>query len=273
MTKNRKITLTVLALVAIAAAVSGIADQTAESYAEDAFKRALVTFAAARTLNGVISVVQSTEVGVGVTVAVGEILDPVNDLIERFSGVMLVATSSLGLQNVLLGMTAHWSLTVALVLATVFAIVTVWWPRLGENKVAVAASRVLLIMLFLRFLIPVLVIATNLISDAFLASGQEQATTALEVTTRNIEGFSEPVEPPPADQSFMERLNSAWDESVAAMNVSDRLSKLKENAANATEHVVDLIVLFVLQTIILPLVFLWLLVQLLKGVAERLRSG
>ena len=101
--KERRIIWTLLALLALAAAVTGIADDTAESYADEALKRALVTFAAARTLNGVISVVQSTEVGVGVTVAVGQILDPVNDLIERFSGVMLVAASSLGLQNVMLG--------------------------------------------------------------------------------------------------------------------------------------------------------------------------
>jgi hypothetical protein len=35
---------------------------------------------------------------------------------------------------------------------------------------------------------------------------------------------------------------------------------------------VDLIVLFVLQTIILPLAFLWILIQLLKGVAARLQK-
>ena len=273
MTKKRKITWTVLAIVAIAAALSGIADQTAESYAEDAFKRALVTFAAARTLNGVISVVQSTEVGVGVTVGVGEILDPVNDLIERFSGVMLVAASSLGLQNVLVTITASTSFTVALILATLFAIVTIWWPRLTENRLARTASGVLLVAMCVRFLVPVLVITTNLIADVFLATSQQEATAALEVATRDIEGLKEPVESPPVDQSFMERLNSAWDESVEAVNVSERLTKLKESAANATEHVVQLIVLFVLQTILLPLAFLWMLMQLLKGVAERMRSG
>jgi hypothetical protein len=271
--KERRVMWTLLALIALAAAVSGIADDTAESYADDALKRALVTFAAARTLNGVISVVQSTEVGVGVTVAVGQILDPVNDLIERFSGVMLVAASSLGLQNVLLGITASWGVTVLLTGATLFAVVALWWPRLANHRLAAAASRILLVMLCVRFIIPVLVIGTNLVSDAFLAPGQEEATAALEMTTQDIEDMDEEVEAPAdSDQSIMERLNTAIDESLAAVNVSRRMENLKESASNATEHIVDLIVLFVLQTIILPLAFLWVLIQLLKGVAARLQK-
>lgn len=273
MTRRLKITWTVLALVAIGLAISGAADQTAESYAEGAFKRALVTFAAVRTLNGMISVVQSTEVGVGVTVAVGQILDPVNDLIERFSGVMLLATSSLGLQNVLLTITASTGVTVALVIATLLAIVTLWWPRLTENRLASMASRVILVALCVRFLVPAMVISTSLISDAFLTAGQEEATAALEVTTRDIEGLNEAAELAPTDQTIMERLNSAIDDSLAAVNVSERLSNLRKSAANATEHIVDLIVLFVLQTIILPLAFVWLLLQILKGAATRLSSG
>ena len=262
-----------LALVALAAAVTGIADDAAESYADDALKRALVTFAAARTLNGVISVVQSTEVGVGVTVAVGQILDPVNDLIERFSGVMLVAASSLGLQNVMLGITASWGVTAALTGATLFAIMAMWWPRWERSRIAAAASRIFLVMLCVRFIIPVLGIGTNLVSDVVRAPGQEQATAALEMTTKDIEDMSEEVEAPAeSDQSIMERLNAAIDESLAAVNVSQRLKTLKESASNATEHIVDLIVLFVLQTIILPLAFLWVLIQLLKGVAARLQK-
>ena len=79
-----------------------------------------IVLAVARTLNGVISVAQGTEValepgGVGVNLTVGQILDPVNDLIERFSAVMLVASSSLGLQNILLVMTGWWGVTAALV--------------------------------------------------------------------------------------------------------------------------------------------------------------
>lgn len=267
---KRKIIWTLIALTAAAVAISGVVDHAADSYAEDALKRALVTFAAARTLNGVISVVQSTEVGVGVTVSVGQILDPINDLVEQFSSVMLVAASSLGLQNVLLTITASRAVTVALVIASLLAIVVLWTPRLSKNKIAAAASRILLMMLIVRFIIPLLVIGTNLVSDTFLTPQQAEATAALEVTGKAIREANVEIETPPSDdQSFMDRLNSVIDESLASVNISDRLANLQENASKAAEHIVDLIVLFVLQTIILPLAFLWLLVQMLKGITAK----
>jgi hypothetical protein len=255
--------------------VSGFVDREAEAYAEKAFKRALVTFAVARTLNGVISVAQGTEVaiepgGVGVNLSVGQSLDPINDLVERFSAVMLVAASSLGLQNILLKMTAWWGVTATLVIATGLAITTMWSSSPAAGKYAAVVLRVLLIMLFVRFTVPLLIIGTTLVSDTFLAADQAEATAALEATRTEIEALNEQAEvPPEPDQSLMERLESMIDESLESINVSGRLARLKESASNASEHIINLIVIFILQTIILPLVFLWLLVEALKGIASR----
>ena len=272
---KRKLLWTVLVLIAAAVALSGVVDNASETYAEKAFKRALVTFAVARTLNGVISVAQGTEValepgGVGVILSVGQVLDPINDLVERFSAVMLVAASSLGLQNILLKMTAWWGVTVALIMAAGFAIATVWSPRLADSKYAAAAPRILLVMLFVRFAVPLLIIGTNLVSDTFLATEQAAATAALEATRTEIEELNEDAKAPPdPDQSIMERLSSVIDDALESMDVADRLARLKETASNASEHIINLIVIFVLQTIILPLVFVWLLVEALKGIAKR----
>ncbi len=262
-------------LIAVAVALSGVVDNASETYAEKAFKRALVTFAVARTLNGVISVAQGTEValepgGVGVILSVGQVLDPINDLVERFSAVMLVAASSLGLQNILLKMTAWWGVTAALIMAAGFAIATVWSPRLADSKFAAAAARILLVMLFVRFAVPLLIIGTNLVSDTFLATEQAAATAALEATRIEIEELNEDAESPSdPDQSIMDRLSSVIDDALESMAVADRLARLKETASNASEHIINLIVIFMLQTIILPLVFVWLLVEALKGIAAR----
>ena len=77
-----------VALLLIGIAFSSVTsvDRFAETEYQALFQRALVTFALARTLNGVISAVQGTELalqpaGVGVTLTPGEILDPVNDLV------------------------------------------------------------------------------------------------------------------------------------------------------------------------------------------------
>ena len=277
MTRRRKITWTLLAVAAAALALSGFADGLSDDYADEAFKRALVTFAIARTLNGVISVAQGTEVavepgGVGVNFTVGQILDPINDLIEQFSSVMLVAASSLGLQNVLLNMTGWWGVTTALVLATLFFVVSTWWPGGTKASTSTLAIRLFLVAAFLRFALPILIIGTHLVFSAFLESEHDAATAVLEATSSEIEEFTsdEPnVVADTGETSLMDRLGEMWDSSVQQLNVSGRIERLKDSASSASEQIIRLIVIFVMQTIILPLAFLWLFVEGLKGIASR----
>jgi len=99
---------------------------------------------------------------------------------------------------------------------------------------------------------------------------QAAATAALEATRTEIEELNEDAEAlPDPDQSIMDRLSSVIDDSLESMDVADRLARLKASASNASEHIINLIVIFVLQTIILPLVFVWLLIEALKGIAAR----
>ena len=277
MTRRRKILWSVFAVIAAALALSGYADGVSDEYADEAFKRALVTFAVARTLNGVISVAQGTEVavepgGVGVNFTVGQILDPINDLIEQFSSVMLVATTSLGLQNILLNMTSWWGVSAFLALAGLFLVGVTWWP--GGTKAALnsIAVRLFLVAAFMRFALPILIVGTHVVFSAFLESEHDAATAVLEATSTRIEEFNQQESVPAsasAEASLMDRLGEMWDSSVKQLNVSGRIEALKESASNASEQIINLIVIFVLQTIILPLAFLWLVVEGLKAIASR----
>lgn len=269
---------TLLAVATIAAALTGVVDDYGREFGERAFKRALVTFAVARTLNGVISVAQGTEVavepgGVGVNFTVGQVLDPVNDLVERFSAVMLVATTSLGLQNVLLRMVSWWGITTLLVVVSACAVVLIWRaPSVNRARPRWLLNS-FLILLFVRFAVPVLIIGTGLVFDTFLAAEQNAATVALEATSQEIEAYNQ--EPPIAveeDQSMLDRLAGMVDDSLETMNVRERLESFQARVSNASEHIINLIVIFVLQTIILPLAFVWILVELTKKLASRLTS-
>ena len=279
MTKHRKIAWTLLAVIVTALAASGIADGVSDDYADEALKRALVTFAVARSLNGVISVAQGTEVavepgGVGVNLTVGQILDPINDLIEQFSSVMLVAASSLGLQKILLGMAGWWGVTLFLALAAVFLAVATWWPGGKGSTYATLAAKVFFVTAFLRFALPLLIIATHVIFSTFLQSEHDAATAVLEATSSEIEAFNEEESvPEDEDASFMESIGNMIDSSMRRLDVPGRLDRLKDSASQASEQIINLIVIFVLQTVILPLAFLWLFVEGLKRVAGRAISG
>jgi hypothetical protein len=272
--RQRRLLWTIITLVSVAIAWTGMLDATAETYAEDAFTRALVTFAVARTLNGVISLAQGTELafepgGIGVNLGVGELLDPINDLIEQFSSVMLVAATSLGAQNVLLRMTSWWGVTAALAAVGLITLIVLWWPRPVTNRWVVLGTRMLLLVLVLRFIVPTLIIGTNVIANHFLEPEQRSATAALEATTEEIEAFNERSVPLDPDASFMDRLGDTMRSTMEAMNVEGRLDALRDSVSNASENIINLIVLFVLQTIVLPMVFVWLIVELLKGMIAR----
>jgi hypothetical protein len=272
---QRRMLWTTVALLAALAAISGVVDGTSRDYGDQAFKRALVTFAVARTLNGVISVAQGTEVaiepaGVGVNFSVGQVLDPINDLVERFSAVMLLATSSLGLQNVLLRISAWWGITALLAIAAGLLILALWWPRFGGGKGERILLRFLLLVVFVRFAVPVLVVGSSIVFDTFLAVEQAAATSALEATRVDIEALNQASDrQAPEEQSLLDRLGSVLDESLQSMDVSTRLDALRERVSNASEHIINLIVIFVLQTVILPIVFVWAFAELLKSVAAR----
>ncbi len=168
-TSIRKWLLSVVLLLAAALSMTSFVDQRAEVEFEKLFQRALVTFALARTINGVISVVQGTEIalqpaGVGVTLTPGEILDPVNDLIERFSWIMMGATVSLGIQNVMLDISAWWAVQALIAVLSAWVIWRLWYPgKEGSHLPKLLLKRVLLLLLFVRFAVPVMLIAPFII--------------------------------------------------------------------------------------------------------------
>ena len=53
------------------------------------------------------------------------------------------------------------------------------------------------------------------------------------------------------------------------MNVRERLDRFGDRVSDTSEHVVMLIVIFVLETILLPIGFVWLLAQVLKLLVSR----
>ncbi len=261
-------------VVVVGVAASGLLDDASRDVAEASFKRALVTFAAARTLNGVISAAQGTEIalepgGVGIVLSVGEALDPINDLVERFSSVMLVAASSLGLQNILLGISRWWGMNLALGIVALGALAAIWLPML-QGATRLVVGRMFLILLFVRFAVPLLILGTGLVSQVFLDESLAESTAALEATSSQIEAMSAAeATVPDGDQGIMDRLGAMLDESMRSLNASERLERLKETASAAAENIINLIVIFVLQTILLPLGIFWLLLEIAKGYVSR----
>ena len=269
-----------LLLAAVLSVLPVIDDQAQENY-QSLFQRAFVTFALARTLNGVISAVQGTELaitpaGVGLTLTPGEILDPINDLVERFSWIMLGATVSLGIQDILLDVSAWW------LIKLLVAVLAVWLllayvgglpPRDGSRRFLL---RVFMIALFLRFAVPLTLIANDALYDLFLENRYTESTRVVIAAGAEIELIGQSQQAGEREQrgeteqgsmyspGLFESLGNVIDSTRQALNLGDKVARIKARAAEMIEHLIQLSVVFILQTGILPIVFLWMFLQLAK---------
>lgn len=259
--------VTVVTLVVLSSVTT--VDRAAQEDFEALFHRALVTFALARTLNGVISAVQGTELalqpaGVGVTLTPGEVLDPVNDLVERFSWIMLWSSLSLGVQQVLLDIGQWWGTRVAVALLALSWLV--FRLRSGDGRWAEQLlMRALIIALFVRFAVPLALIANEAVYAQFLESRYVESTQVIETAGSEIEAVqASSSDVAGQEPGVFDSLGRAFDSTRESLNVSERLAVIKARATEVIENLIQLSVVFILQTGILPLVFLWLLLQVMK---------
>jgi len=268
----------VLLLVAVLS-VTPFVDQRAATDYEQLFQRAFITFALARTINGVISAVQGTEIalqpaGVGVTLTPGEILDPVNDLVERFSWIMMGATISLGIQNVLLDVSATWLIQVLVTALALWLLIRLWYPGQDAGVYRVVLKRVFLLLLFIRFAVPVMLIANDLLYQQFLEPRYQQSTTVITEAGKDLEQLrtEASVEPVDAsDGSMLDSITRAWSSTVDSIDITGKLDRMQNRAGEVIEHLIQLSVVFILQTGLLPIAFLWVFLQVFKKLFRSIR--
>lgn len=271
-TAYRKWLLSVVLLLVAVLAVTPVVDQRAAAEYEQLFQRALITFALARTINGVISVVQGTEValqpaGVGVTLTPGEILDPVNDLIERFSWIMMGATVSLGIQSVLLDISAWWPVQALVVIFVAWVVIRLWYPGQNSQISKLLLKRVLLLLLFMRFAVPVMLIANDFMYQQFLESRYQESAQIITDAGEELQQLSDEAEQETvadAEGGLLDSISQAWNNTFASLDMSGKLDRMQARASEVVEHLVQLSVVFILQTGLLPVAFLWVFLQVFR---------
>jgi hypothetical protein len=275
-----KCLLSLSALLIVVVVHLGLLDAIGLAYTEAGFKRALITFGIVRGLNGVISVAQGTEVavepvGVGMTFTPGEILDPVNDLIERFSWVVLASGTSLGIQRVFLDLVSWVWFSALVTLSIVAAIAVGWWPKLVHSQVRGGLLKLAVVLVIVRFSVPAIAIASEALYTQFLEPQYTESQRELERTVAMIKSINQEAKqqrPGGEDESLLTSVKKVYESATGALDVEKHIEAFKHAAADISEFAIQLIVVFVTQTILFPLFFLWVVIQLVrKAVTANLR--
>lgn len=269
--RTTKILLTLLIITLAGLAQLRVADDYSAGYINHTLQNSLITFGVSRGLNGVISVAQGTELalepgGLGVNLAVGEILDPINDLVERFSWIMLASSTSLAIQSVLLELGGATLISLVVVGLSVLLVTLLWLPGLASAYTRRTVVRALILFCFVRFTVVAIALINHQVSVYFLDSEIAMSTAVLQQTTERIEEIEKGEELADATPAagVTERLKQWVDGLTESLNASRKLEHYKEVAAEAVNHIVKLAALFIVQTVLMPLLFLWGLMKFLR---------
>ena len=236
-------------------------DSLAQAQTRVGLNRAVATFATVRALHAALSVAQGTQVavepgGVGAVFAPGQALRPVTEILEQFSTLMLGACIALGVQLLLLKIGAHLLVSVAVSVAVAA------WALLRWQEGATGLSRgsrrlapLLVFLLLVRFAVPLAALGSEAVFRVFL---QDEYTHARDSVAMPGElAAAQPAEAPAGVWASMKDLFARGSASVD--QARDGIGRMQQAASRAIDHLLRLLAVFVLQVLVLPLLFLWVL--------------
>ena len=129
-------------------------------------------------------------------------------------------------------------------------------------------------MLFIRFAVPTMLIANDMLYQQFLEQRYQQSTEVITEAGRELEQIKEEAsveESQDAEQSMLDSITRAWSNTVDSIDLSGRLERMQAQAADVIEHLIQLSVVFILQTALLPVAFLWFFSQVIKRMFRPMR--
>ena len=260
-----KILILCFSIAIIFFAFSYILDIKGKELVDKSFNQSVIVFGSAKALNAVISLAQGTELDLPFfTVAIGEVLDPINDLIEQFSLVMLASMVSLGIQKIMMNFVTADIYNYILLFSVLILNFWMFFRFTKDERFRTLFFKITVILIFLRFAVPLIGLANDFVYNNFVK--QEYNIQELnqdivkvkedvnQVTKNTIENKE--------DSSFFTKITEKFD-----LNYYDKkIEEYKKAVDKSSDYIVALIIAFVFQTILLPIIFLFILYHFVRGI-------
>ncbi len=245
-----------------------VLDSTTDDYFNEAINTASAAYLTCRVVNASTSIFKDSSLnlepaGVGVTLALGQALDPIDDMAERLSDVLVTAITSLGVQKLAFDIGVSIAPPILAIFLFTFSIL-IWFENDKLTTIQKNIMRIIFLILIVRFALPISAFANNYIQEHFFAdniSNAKQELTAGAAELDKLKEFSFP------------KIDSIW--GTIKNNASLCQHKFKEfkdafaatvdNSGKIVENLLKLAYLYVgvflIQVIALPIMVFWLLVK------------
>ena len=253
-------TLLIIGLVVLSS--FNIADEKAHRLINQAMLSAAGSYTIARTLDAAISTLQSSEVSAGVfSIDIGQVLNPVSDLINKFSDIMVMSFTSLSLQKVLLLILSSQAANIIFALFALGFLSTLWLTALARFQPI--AQKLFHLMAIGRFVVLLAVLSSQCIDWWFINPQIEQYQQRVASLAHESEQSNYPQSAKESDATnflgFVRQLSQQWEQlthDVVAQK--DKLAQLADIAESSVVDLMTLMALYLLKTLILPLLFIFL---------------
>lgn len=224
-------------------------------YLNDSIKESVLTYATLRSMNGALSVIKNSSVGVDVGVdakiALGEVVSPIKDAIERFSDLITTSIWTLGSEKILYEISKTSLIIVTLLIVCLLCIFT-------ENQ---AIQKFLILLIIFRLFIPFSALFSNYFNQEIFQPKFKKDHAVLIHSIQHSKTHA----------TIQKNIKKSWWHKTeadvhstlkAASNFKHNMEYYKNNSEKITSAIVNLAVLFftklIVNILLLPLLLFYI---------------
>ena len=247
-------------------------DQNTDAYFNSSIIEAGASYAVCRAVNATVSVVKESHVeiepaGVGVSLAIGQMVDPIYDLTERATDVFVTAIASLTLQRIAYGICVQ--LAPGIVASLLVLILVLSWVKYPwAGIVSDMMMKLMIVVLLARFCLPVSSLINGFLHQNFFAPEIKIAKQAISLNSPELEKLAQ-VSLPQVDGVIGTIKNSADFVKTKTGEFTSALASVCRSSKAIAENLVAIISLyvagFIVQVVLLPLLVFWGLMKFINN--------
>lgn len=250
-------------------------EENTKNYFHTTIEKAAVSYATIRLINAGVSIVKESDLslepgGVGINIAVGELLDPIDDMTERVADILVTVLVSLGISELSYEIFSYYFEKILAVLLVLFSL-SCLLQRVVSLSTRDLLQKMIVITVVLRFVFPLSSWVNGYLYNDFFQPKIVEAKQALDIAPKSKESFVLNTNPEEGVLDVIEH-TFIWSKQKAA-ELKDSFLTFFENADNIIYNLLKLaylyVALFLIQVILLPLGVFYIMVKIINSLFDK----
>ncbi|NLD36089.1 MAG: hypothetical protein GX654_04390 [Desulfatiglans sp.] len=246
-------------------------DKTTDTYFSESMAKAGLAYGVCRVVNASVSVIKESQIqiepaGLGVSLAAGQVLDPLDDLTERASDILITAIVSLGIQKIAYELCVAFMPPIAGFIIIIF-VVTSFFKGERASAIKGILLKSIILLAVARLCLPASSIINLYLNESYFSPQIIKARDELTIMSPEMERLKD-MSMPEID-GVIGTIKNGFD--FVGRKTSDMGAALKTMINNMGSMVANLlrlsylyVAVFIMQVILLPLGTFWLLARIIN---------